>query len=125
MNYAESKSGTTNLDCSREVGEGFVKFLYSINIEETFLDRNLEILLRLGNKFQIQELKDKVESRMLQLLTKENMVCFLLAGHIYEAGEIKEAAKRMIKTNLDWFEGRPELKEALGDYKDLFLDIFI
>ena len=125
MNYAEAKSGTSNLDCSREVGEGFVKFLYNIKIEKLIFDQNLESFLGLGNKFQIQELKVMVEFRMLQILTQHNMVCFMVAGHVYEAREIKEAAKRMIKTNLGWFEGRVELKEALGDHMDLFLEIFL
>ena len=124
-NYAEAKSATSNLDCSQEVGEGFVKFLYNIKIEKIIFDQNLESFLCLGNKFQIQELKVMVELRMLQLLTQENMVCFMVAGHVFESMKIKEAAKRMIKTNFAWLEGRTELKQALGDHKDLFLEIFL
>ena len=89
MNYAEAKSDKSNLDCSREVGEGFVNFLYAVKIIETLLDQNLEAFLSLSatSSWYRSWLMNKVEFRMLQqLLTKENMVCFLEAGHLYEAG---------------------------------------
>ena len=60
---------------------------------------------------------------MIQSLKKINMVAFYIAGDVYNAGEIREAAKQFIRNNLDWLRGRWDWREAFGDKKDLIIGI--
>ena len=60
---------------------------------------------------------------MLQSLKKINMVAFYIAGDVYDAGQIREAAKQFIRDNLDWLRGRGDWREAFGDKKDLIIEI--
>ena len=52
-----------------------------------------------------------------------NMVAFYIAGDVYNAGEIRKAAKQLIRNNLDWLRGRGDWRQAFGDKKDLFIEI--
>ena len=82
-------------------------------------------MLRLADYYQVVQLKQYVEQRMIQSLKKINMVAFYIAGDVYNAGEIREAAKQHIRNNLDWLRGRGDWREAFGEKKDLIIEIFI
>jgi hypothetical protein len=77
---AEAKAGNTNLECSEDIGRPFIKFLYTGEIEDAVLDENIEKFLCLGDKYAVPELKQRAENRMVQLLSRENMVAFFIAG---------------------------------------------
>ena len=62
---------------------------------------------------------------MIQSLERSNMVAFYIAGDVYNAGEIREAAKQCIRDNMDWLRGRGDWREAFGEKKDLVIEIFI
>lgn len=79
---AEAKAGRTNLGCSEELGRNFIKFLYTSEIKDAVLDENIEEFLCLGDKYAVPELKQRAESRMLQLLSRETMVAFFIAGDV-------------------------------------------
>jgi hypothetical protein len=78
---AEAKAGRTNLGCSEKLGRNFIKFLYTSEIKDV-LDENTEEFLCLGDKYAVPELKQRAESRMLQLLSRETMVAFFIAGDV-------------------------------------------
>ena len=80
-------------------------------------------MLRLADYYQVVQLNQYVEQRMLQSLKKINMVAFYIAGDVYNAGQIREAAKQFIRDNLDWLRGRGDWREAFGDKKDLIIEI--
>ena len=84
---------------------------------------NLYDLFRLADYYQVVQLKQYVEQKMLQSLKKKNMVAFYIAGDVYNAGEIRQAAKQLIRNNLDWMRGRGDWREAFGDKKDLIIEI--
>jgi hypothetical protein len=67
---AKVKAGRTNLECSEELGRNFIKFLYTAEIEDAVLDEYIEKFLCLGDKYIVPELKQRTETRMLQLLSK-------------------------------------------------------
>ena len=62
---------------------------------------------------------------MIQGLERTNMVAFYLAGDVYNAGEIREAAKQYIRDNLNWLKGRKDWRKAFGDNKDLIIEILL
>ena len=51
---------------------------------------------------------------MIQSLERSNMVAFYIPGDVYNAGEIREAAKQLIRNNVDWLRGRGDWRETFG-----------
>ena len=62
---------------------------------------------------------------MIQGLERSNMVAFYIAGDVYNAGEIREAAKQYIRDNMDWLKRREDWRGAFGDKKDLIIEILL
>jgi hypothetical protein len=80
MCWGGQKKDGIEFDCTAEVGEAFVKFLYTDEIEEVVLDKNLTAFLKIGNFTMMEELKQRVESRMIRLLDRDSMAKFFLAA---------------------------------------------
>jgi hypothetical protein len=110
-------------DCTAEVGEAFIKFIYTDKIEEVVLDENLTTFLKIGDYTMMEELKQLVESRMIRLLDRENMVRFFLAGEKHNGPRIREKAKQFVRVNLKWLRGQAGWKEAFGDELKLIIEI--
>jgi hypothetical protein len=110
-------------DCTPEVGEAFVEFIYTDKIEEVVLDENLSAFLKIGNFTMMEELQLLVEPRMIRLLDRENMVGFFIAGEKYNGQRIREKAKEFVRANLRWLRGQAGWKEAFGAEKDLIIEI--
>ena len=62
--------------------------------------------LELGQKYDVQELKDLAEQEMLKQLDKKNMVMFLNIGDLFNANKIFEAALKMTKANMTWLRNQ-------------------
>jgi hypothetical protein len=120
----EYKEGRVTLECSAEVGRGFIQFLYTNKIEPKILDDNLEDFLKLGDMYMMDELKEVVEDRMLHLLDRDNMVVFFKAGDMFRAERVRAEAKGFIKVNLDWLSRKEDCwMESFGDEKDLVIEL--
>ena len=52
-------------------------------LEEAILKENVVAFLELGEKYQVEKLKELAEAKMLQLLHRDNMVDFLMAGDLF------------------------------------------
>jgi hypothetical protein len=119
--YRESR---VTLECSAEVGRGFIEFLYTNKIEPAILDDNLEDFLKLGDMYMMDELKEVVEERMLGILDRDNMVAFFKAGDMFRAERVRAEAKSFIKVNLDWLNGMDDCwMDRFGDEKDLVIEL--
>ena len=59
------------------------RYIYLEEIEEGILKEEVVAFLELGEKYQVEQLKELAEENMLQLLEKENMVNFLMAGDMF------------------------------------------
>jgi hypothetical protein len=79
--------------------------------------------LNIGNFTMMEELKQRVESRMIRLLDRENMVRFFLVGNKYNGQRIRKKAKQFVRANLKWLRGQAGWKKAFGDEKDLVIEI--
>ena len=82
-NMKESLKDTADLKFSAEVGESFVKSLYTDEIDEEVFVREVVTFLQLGEMYNLENLKIKAENKMIELLVKENMVEFLLASELH------------------------------------------
>ena len=115
-----------------------VRFIYLEEIEEDILTEEVVAFLELGEKYQVERLKELAEEKMLQLLERGNMVEFLIAGDMFRlfspflfgsslcprAMRIKVAALQLAKIHLTWLrgEGREELRKLS---RDLLFELLI
>ena len=102
----ESKA---NIELSEEVGQAFVRFIYTGELEEDKLKDHAIALLELGNKYDIKELKKIAEQEMLKQLDKKNMVHFVSIGDLFNANQIFEAALKMTKANMSWLRSQVDV----------------
>ena len=123
-NFREYREGRSALQCSPEVGRNLVKFLYTDEIDEKVFVDNIEDFLRLGDMLIIKRLKQRAEQKMLQLLDRNNMAAFFIAGEEFNAGELRKTSKKFLQANLDWLHSQKNWKEAFGEKKDLPIEVY-
>ena len=60
-----------------------IRYIYLEELEEDILKENVVTFLELGEKYEVEKLKELAEAKMLQLLHRDNMVDFLMAGDLF------------------------------------------
>ena len=60
-----------------------LRFMYLEEVEEDLLKREVVAFLELGEKYQVERLKELAEDWMLKSLNKDNMVDFLVAADTF------------------------------------------
>jgi len=98
--HREAVEGRAVIQLPAAVGRAFVRFLYLEEMEEGILQEEVVSFLELGEQYDVEKLKELAEEKMLQLLDKETMVKFLMAGDLFRAARIKEATLKLAKINL-------------------------
>jgi hypothetical protein len=63
------------------------------------MDQNLTAFLKIGDFAMMEDLRQRVESRMIRLLNQGNMVKFFLAGNKYNRKRVREKAKQVLRAN--------------------------
>ena len=104
--HLEALESKANIELSEEVGRSFVKYLYTGELEENILKEQTLAFLELGQKYDIQELKDLAEQELLEQLDRKNMVEFVFMGDLFSAEKIFEAALKMTKANMSWLRNQ-------------------
>ena len=66
---------------------------------ETF-DQNLIEFLKVADEYNLVQLKDKAEQRMLNKLDVSNMLEYIIAGDRYNAEKLKTMSKTLVRANL-------------------------
>ena len=61
----------------------FIRYIYLEEVEDGILKEEAVAFLELGEKYQMERLKELAEQKMLQLLAKETMVKFVIAGDLF------------------------------------------
>ena len=102
----EAIESKAEIKLSEEVGRAFLRFIYTGELEEDKLKEHAIAFLELGQKYDVQELKDLAEQEMLKQLNKKNMVQFLYTGDLFNANKIFEAALKMTKANMTWLRSQ-------------------
>ena len=104
--HLEAVEGKAKIDVSAEVGKAFVRFLYTGELEDQVFKEEAVVFLELGDKYNVQGLKDLAETELLSQLEKTNMVSLVSIGDLYNAKEVFEAALEMTKANLPWLHSQ-------------------
>ena len=61
----------------------FVRYIYLEEIEKGILQEEVVAFLELGEKYEVGKLKELAEEKMLQLLERETMMKFFIAGDLF------------------------------------------
>ena len=110
--HLEAKESKANIvGISEEVGRAFVKFIYTGELEDEVLKDYAVAFLELGDKYDIQELKDLAEGELLIQLDKKNMVEFVSIGDDFLANRLFEAALSMTKANMSWLRSQVGIEQ--------------
>jgi len=115
----EAKEGRATIQCRAVVARALVTFLYTGELTDT----HLQELLRLADMLLVEELGRRVEDRMVEILGRENMVEFLLAGDTHHGAKIRRAAKAFIRANLSWLKVKQGWKEEFGGNLALIIEL--
>ena len=95
-----------NIELSEEVGQAFVRFIYTGKLDENLLKEHAPSFLELGEMYDLQKLKHKAEGELLVQLDKKTMVRLVSIGEILRAEKLFEAALKMTKTNMSWLRSQ-------------------
>jgi len=98
---------------SAKVGRAFVRYLYLGETDEELLEQEVEAFLELGDKYQVDRLKELAEDSMLRMLDKTNAVPFLATGDQFRAPRIRAAALLLTKASLVELRGEPAGRQQL------------
>lgn len=123
--FVESRTGSAEIQCSAEIGQALIKYIYTGEIEVRLLEENAEIFLQLGEMYNLKQLKALAEHKMLDQLTKENMASFFVAGNLHMASGIREAAKKFILMNFSALRENKGWKEMFGGNNDLLIELLL
>jgi len=115
--HREAREGRATIQLPAAVGRAFLRYIYLEELEEDILKDEVVAFLELGEKYQVEKLKEVAEAKMLQLLHRDNMVEFLMAGDLFRAPRIKAAALQLARRSLAWLraEGREQLRKLPQD----------
>ena len=98
----EAIESRANIELSEEVGRAFLRFIYTGELEERMLKEHTVGLLELGDKYDVQELKQLAEEELVKQLDKHNMRRMISIGETFNAKFILKEALNMKKANRVW-----------------------
>ena len=98
----EGVEGKANVKMSKEVGQAFLKFIYTGEVEDATLTEHALGLLAMGEMYDLKELKDLAEVALIKSLRKDNMVEMIATGELHRANDLFEAALTYTKSNMIW-----------------------
>ena len=120
--HKEGIEGKANIAISEDIGRAFLRFIYTGEMKENILKEHAPAFLELGEKYQMEELKEVAEKEMLEQLDKQNMVKFLSIGDMFNANDLREAALNLTRSNLRWLRSQ---KNGMDEVKRLDKDVVL
>ena len=122
--HKEGIEGKANIAIPEQIGRAFLRFIYTGQLNENLLKEHAPAFLELGEKYQMEELKEVAEKEMLEQLDKQNMVKFLSVGDFFNAGDLREAALNLTRANLKWLRSQKKGMEEVKRFdKDVLLEL--
>ena len=121
--HSEVQEGRGNVDCGSEVGQGLVNFVYTGDVNAETFDQNLIEFLKVADEYNLVQLKEKAEQRMLSKLDVSNMMEYIIAGDRYNAKKLKTMSKTLVQANLGNLRKEKDWKKTFDFQKDLLIEI--
>ena len=108
----EARDRRLKLDFCGELLQHFVDFLYDTTLDTEIVLKHYEEFLNLSEQYDIKRLKLQTEDILMKNLSTELMTDYYVLGDLYNAENLKEAARTFMVNNKDWFKDK-EFTEQL------------
>jgi len=120
----ESLNSTLILESFPEdVINSFLRFIYTGDMDEKVMGENCVIFCELGEKYDMEDLKEVAEQAMISGLNPENMISFFKAGHLLRGENIRTSAKTFICQNIKNVRDTQKLRTELQGEAELLLEL--
>ena len=110
-NMKESHERRLKVNFGGEVLQHFVYFLYDTTLDKEVVLRHYEDFLHLADKYDIGHLKLQIEDVLIKNLSTDVMINFYILGDLYNAKNLKEAARTFLVNNKDCFKDKEFSKQ--------------
>ena len=100
-----------------------MSFVYTGEVGAETFDENLIEFLKVADEYNLVQLKEKAEERMLDKLNVTNMVEFVIAGDNYNAKKLKTMSMTLVRANLKKLKKEKDWKKKFEFQKDLLIEI--
>jgi hypothetical protein len=107
-------------DIEPVVFKEMLRYLYTGKAPKLIEDTMTEPLFLAAHKYQIESLKDLCEQTLIGKLNMQTVVHYLVMAHLYTAPQLLEASLKCLVKHKKKVWTRPEWKELMKSYPDLF-----
>ena len=107
-------------DTDPAVFKEMLRYLYMGQAPKLDEDAMTESLFLAAHKYQIESLKDLCEQSLISKLNLQMIVHYLVMAHLYTAPQLLEASLKFLEASKTEVWPRPEWKELMKTYPDLF-----
>ena len=119
----EARDKRLKLKFSGEILHHFVDFLYDTFLKTKIILQHYEDFLHLAEKYDIKHLKLQTEDVLIKNLSTDLMINYYVLGDLYNAENLKEAAKIFIVSNKDCFKDKEFTKQLQKFNPERIVDI--
>jgi speckle-type POZ protein len=120
-NFKEGRTKTVKIDdIDPSVFKEVLRYLYTGKAPKLNEDAMTEPLFLAADKYQIEALKDLCEQSLITKLNVQTVVHYLVVAHLYTAPQLLEASLKFLVSYKTVVWTRPEWKELMKTYPDLF-----
>ena len=120
--FKEGRSNCVNIDdIDCNVFEQLLHYIYTGTAPLCDEQTMTEPLFLAADKYQMEGLKDVCVNILIDKLSLENVVHFLVVGHLYSAPTIEEASFQCLVKHRGKVWSRPEWTDLMTSYQDLFV----
>jgi speckle-type POZ protein len=120
-NFKEGRTKTVQVeDIEPFVFKEMLRYLYTGKAPKLDEDDMTESLFLAADKYQIEALKNCCEQSLIAKLNLETVIHYLVVSHLYTAPQLLEASLKFLVSRKTEVWIRPEWKELMKTYPDLF-----
>jgi hypothetical protein len=122
--FKESHSNSVEInDIDSKVFEQLLHYLYTGKAPLWEEDSMTEPLFMAADKYQVEGLKEACAKLLISRLNLENVVHFLVVGHLYSSPKLEEASILCLRNHRRKVWGRQEWKDLMENYQQLFIKV--
>ena len=120
-NFKEGRTKVVEIDEIKPVVfKEMLRYLYTGKATKLNEVDMTEPLFMAADKYQIEALKNLCEQSLIVKLTIQTVVHYLVLAHLYTAPQLLEASFEFLVSHKKEISTRPEWKELIKSYHDLF-----
>ena len=97
-----------------------LQFIYTGKASLLEKETVTEPLFVIADKYLVEDLKNACETKLISKITVENVIHFLVLGHLHSAPKLLEASFKVATEHQNEVRKCPEWKNLLENHKDLF-----